>query len=67
MNVPQLLEYLGRLTPLYREKVDVGEAVRGVIDLIEPQMIQECREVYVYISHKLFVKADPVRLRISAP
>jgi signal transduction histidine kinase len=45
------------------QKVDVEEVVRGVIDLIEPQLLQECREVHMYISHKLFVKADLVQLR----
>ena len=57
------LEIEAGLRPVHLEKVDVEAAVRGVIDLIEPQIIQECREVQVYIPHKLFVKADPVRLR----
>src|SRR5947207_3357765 len=57
------LEIEAGLRPVHLEKVDLEEAVRGVIDLIEPQIMQECREVHVYIPHKLFVKADPVRLR----
>src|SRR5438874_1575490 len=57
------LEIEAGLRPVHLEKVDVEEAVRGVIDLIEPQIMQECREVHVYIPHRLFVKADPVRLR----
>ena len=57
------LEIEAGLRPVHLEKVDVEEAVRGVIDLIEPQIMQEYREVHVYIPHKLFVKADPVRLK----
>jgi signal transduction histidine kinase len=57
------LEIEAGLRPVHLEKVDAEEAVRGVIDLIEPQIIQEHREVHVYIPRKLFVKADPVRLR----
>ena len=57
------LEIEAGLRPVHIERVDVEEAVRGVIDLIEPQIMQECREVHVYIPHRLFVKADPVRLR----
>ena len=57
------LEIEAGLRPVHLEKVDVEEAVRGVIDLIEPQIMQEYRDVHVYIPHKLFVKADPVRLR----
>ena len=57
------LEIEAGLRPLHLEKVDVGEAIRGVIDLIEPQIMQEYREVHVHTPHKLFVKADPVRLR----
>ncbi len=57
------LEIEAGLRPVHLEKVDVEEAVRGVIDLIEPQILQEYRELHVYIPHKLFVKADPVRLR----
>ncbi len=57
------LEIEAGLRPAHLQQVDVEDEVRGVIDLIEPQLIQERREVHVYIPHKLFVKADPVRLR----
>ncbi len=57
------LEIEAGLRPVHLQHVDLEEEVRGVIDLIEPQIMQECREVHVYIPHKLFVKADPVRLR----
>ncbi len=57
------LEIEAGLRPVHLQQVDVEEEVRGVIDLIEAQLMQEYREVHVYIPHKLFVKADPVRLR----
>jgi signal transduction histidine kinase len=57
------LEIEAGLRPLHLEKVNVEEAVSGVVELIEPQIKQECREVQVQIPHKLFVIADPVRLR----
>ena len=57
------LEIEAGLRPVHLQHVDLEEEVRGVIDLIEPQIMQECREVHMYIPHKLFVKADPVRLR----
>ncbi len=57
------LEIEAGLRPVHLQQVDVEEEVRGVIDLIEPQITQECREVHQYIPQKLFVKADPVRLR----
>jgi signal transduction histidine kinase len=57
------LEIEAGLRPVDLEKVDVAKAVQGVIDLIEPQILQEHREVYVYIPRALFVRADPVRLR----
>jgi signal transduction histidine kinase len=57
------LEIEAGLRPVQLEKVDTEVAVRAVIDLLESQIIQECRKVHVNIPHKLFVKADPVRLR----
>src|SRR5260370_5286714 len=45
------------------ERVPVKNEIRGVIELIEPQVRQEHREVYMYVPNKLFVKADPARLR----
>ncbi len=57
------LEIEAGLRPVHLQQVDVEEEVRGVIDLIEPQITQEQRQVCVSIPHKLFVKADPVRLR----
>lgn len=57
------LEVEAGLRPALLHRVDVGEEVRGVIELIEPQLAQERREVQVFIPRNLFVKADPVRLR----
>jgi signal transduction histidine kinase len=57
------LEIEAGLRPAHLQQVDVEEEVWGVLDLIEPQLTQERREVHVYIPHNLFVKADPVRLR----
>jgi signal transduction histidine kinase len=57
------LEIEAGLRPVHLQQVDVEEEVRGVIDLVEPQITQERRDVYVFIPDKLFVKADPVRLR----
>lgn len=57
------LEIEAGLRPVHLQQVDVEEEVRGVIDLIEPQLTQECRQVCVSIPQKLRVKADPVRLR----
>ncbi len=57
------LEIEAGIRPAHLEQVAVREEVRGVIELIEPQLTQEDREVHIYIPTKLFVKADPVRLR----
>jgi signal transduction histidine kinase len=57
------LEIEAGIRPALLGRVSVQEVVRGIIDLIEPQVTQEDREVHMYIPNKLFVKADPVRLR----
>jgi signal transduction histidine kinase len=57
------LEIEAGIRPAFLERVAVEEQVRGVIDLIEPQLTHEDREVYMFIPNKLVVKADPVRLR----
>ncbi len=57
------LEIEAGIRPALLERVSVREEVLGVIDLIEPQVIQEDREVHMYIPNKLFVKADPARLK----
>jgi signal transduction histidine kinase len=57
------LEIEAGIRPALLQRVSVQEEVRGVIELIEPQVTQEDREVYMYIPNKLYVRADPVRLR----
>ncbi len=57
------LEIEAGIRPALLERVSVQEAVRGTIDLIEPQVTLEHRKVYMYVPGNLFVKADPVRLR----
>lgn len=57
------LEIEAGLRPAHLERVSVREEVRGVIDLIEPQVTHQDREVHMYIPNKLYVKADPARLR----
>lgn len=57
------LEIEAGIRPALLERVSVREEVLGVIDLIEPQVIQEDREVHMYIPNKLYVKADPARLK----
>ncbi len=57
------LEIEAGIRPPHLERVPVQNEIRGVIELIEPQVRQEHREIYMYVPNKLFVKADPVRLR----
>lgn len=57
------LEIEAGIRPALLQRVSVQEEVRGVIDLVEPQLTQDDREVYMYIPNKLHVRADPVRLR----
>jgi len=57
------LEIEAGIRPPHLERVPVQHEIRGVIELIEPQLRQEHREVYMYVPNKLFVKADAARLR----
>ena len=57
------LEIEAGIRPPHLERVSIQDEIRGVIDLIGPQVVQENREVHMYVPHKLVVKADPVRLR----
>ncbi len=57
------LEIEAGIRPAYLARVSVQDEIRGVIELIEPQITQENRKVYMYVPNKLFVKADPTRLR----
>ena len=51
------------IQPAHFERVSVKEVLQSVIDLIEPQLTQEKRELYLNIPAHLFVRADPGRLR----
>jgi signal transduction histidine kinase len=57
------LEIEAGIRPAHLARVSVQDEIRGVIELIEPQVTQENREVYMYVPNKLFVKTDPTRLR----
>lgn len=57
------LEVEAGIRPGHLERVSVQEVIRGIIDLIEPQVKKENRAIYVHIPAKLFVQADPARLR----
>ena len=51
------------IRPASFEQLLVKEVIQSVIDLIEPQLTQEKRELYLNIPAHLFVWADPGRLR----
>jgi signal transduction histidine kinase len=57
------LELESGLRPAYIERVPVREMIQSVIDLIEPHLTQERREVYMDIPAHLSVRADAGRLR----
>ena len=57
------LEVEAGIRPAYLESVSVQDIIKNAIDLIEPHLTQEQREVHVYIPPHLFVQADPTRLR----
>jgi len=51
------------IRPANFEQLPVKEVIQSVIDLIEPQLTQEKRELYLNIPAHLLVRADPGRLR----
>ncbi|HZU66193.1 MAG TPA: ATP-binding protein [Ktedonobacteraceae bacterium] len=57
------LEVEAGIRPAHIERVSVQEVIRNILDLIEPQAKKENRALYVHIPAKLFVQADPGRLR----
>ncbi len=57
------LEVEAGIRPAHIERVSVQEIIRSIIDLIEPQAKKENRALYIHIPAKLFVQADPGRLR----
>jgi signal transduction histidine kinase len=57
------LEVDAGIRPAHIETVSVEDIVQSVLDMIEPQLTQEERLVYMDIASDLAVRADPVRLR----
>ncbi len=57
------LEIEAGIRPALLEAVPVSRLIQDVITLIEPQLKQEKRQVYIHIPEHLEVKADPARLR----
>jgi signal transduction histidine kinase len=49
--------------PAHFERLSVQRMIQSVIELIEPQLTHERRDVYLNIPASLFVQADPGRLR----
>jgi signal transduction histidine kinase len=45
------------------KRVSLQETVESIMVLIEPQITQEQREVYIHVQPRLFALADPPRLR----
>jgi signal transduction histidine kinase len=57
------LEVEAGIRPAYMERVSVQDIIQSVIDLIEPHLTQEQREVHLQIPPHLFILADPPRVR----
>ena len=57
------LEIEAGIRPAHLEPVPVYRVMQDVITLIEPQLNQERRKVYMSIPEHLEVRADPARLR----
>lgn len=57
------IENESSIRPQLLERVDVREMLESVITIINPQLRQEHRIATVHVAARLFVQADPVRLR----
>ena len=57
------LEVEAGIKPALLKRVSVQETIESILVLIEPQITQEQREVYLHIQARLFALADPPRLR----
>jgi signal transduction histidine kinase len=57
------LEIEAGIRPAHLEPVSVNRVIQDVITLIEPQLNQEKRRIYVNVPEPLEVRADPARLR----
>lgn len=51
------------IRPELLERVDVREMIESVITIIHPQLQQEHRIATIHMPSRLFVQADPIRLR----
>jgi len=57
------LEVDADIDPAQMESVSIQEMIQSVLNLLEPRVTQEQREVDLYIPPDLHVRADPGRLR----
>jgi len=57
------LEIATGIRPTHTEPVAVQEMIQSIINLIEPYLTQQQRDVQLHISPDLAVQADPIRLR----
>ncbi|GHO46244.1 sensor histidine kinase [Ktedonospora formicarum] len=57
------LEIDAGIRPIHLEPVEVLEAVKNVITLIEPQILHEQRKLEICVPTSLIVQAEPTRLR----
>jgi len=57
------LEMEAGIHPAHIEQVSLQEIIKSVLDLIEPQLTQEQREVHLNIPEQLAVRADRGQLR----
>src|SRR5947209_12629433 len=57
------LEVEADIDPAQIESVSIQEMIQSVLNLLEPRVTQEQREVDLYIPPDLHVRADPGRLR----
>src|SRR5438132_316297 len=59
----RLLEVEADIDPVQIESVSIQEMIQSVLNLLEPRVTQEQREVDLYIPPDLHVRAEPGRLR----
>jgi signal transduction histidine kinase len=57
------LEVDADIDPAHMESVSIQEMIQSVLNLLEPRVTQEQREVDLHIPPDLHVRADPGRLR----
>ena len=57
------LEVEAGIRPAFLKRISVQDTIESALVLIEPQITQEQREVYLHMQPHLSVLADPARLR----